>query len=159
MPADAREDARSVQDAVRHSLEDVRRIAVELRPEALNELGLASALAVLCERFSTQLDLEVAGYLAPDLPPLPAEVELVVYRVAQEALTNVVRHAASSHAELTLTQTGNRLLLRIRDYGLGLPVEGIPGTGMRGMQERAALIGARLTIGTPRAASWVRGAS
>jgi two-component system sensor histidine kinase UhpB len=153
LPPDAREDARSVQDAVRHSLEDVRRIAVELRPEALNELGLASALAVLCERFSGQLDLQVAGYLAPDLPPLPAEVELVVYRVAQEALTNVVRHAASSHAELTLTQTGNRLHLRIRDYGLGLPAESIPGTGMRGMQERAALIGANLTIGNPRTGS------
>jgi two-component system sensor histidine kinase UhpB len=153
LPADARDDAHSVQDAVRHSLEDVRRIAVELRPEALNELGLASALVVLGERFSRQLDLEVAGYLAPDLPSLSAEVELVVYRVAQEALTNVIRHAASSHAELTLTQTGNRLLLRIRDYGLGLPADGIPGTGMRGMQERAALIGASLTIGNPHAGS------
>ncbi|HTU86973.1 MAG TPA: histidine kinase [Solirubrobacteraceae bacterium] len=146
MPADMREDARSVQDAVRHSLEDVRRIAVELRPEALDDLGLASALAVLCQRFSRRLDLDVAGYVAPDLPELPAEVELVVYRVAQEALTNVARHSASSRAELALTRTGGRLLLRVRDYGLGLPADGAPGTGMRGMHERAALIGATLTI-------------
>jgi two-component system, NarL family, sensor histidine kinase UhpB len=146
VPEDIREDALSVQDAVRHSLEDVRRIAVELRPEALDDLGLASALAVLCERFSTQLDLDVAGYIAPDLPPLPAEVELVVYRVAQEALTNVARHSASSRAELTLTPTPNSLVLSVGDYGLGLPPDGVPGTGMRGMQERAALIRASLTI-------------
>jgi two-component system, NarL family, sensor histidine kinase UhpB len=147
VPANVREDALSVQDAVRHSLEDVRRIAVELRPEALDDLGLASALAVLCERFCTQLDLNVTGYVAPDLPELPAEVELVVYRVAQEALTNVARHSASSRAELTLTQTGDRLVLRVRDLGLGLPADSVPGTGMRGMHERAALIGARLAIG------------
>ena len=150
VPANVQEDALSVQDAVRHSLEDVRRIAVELRPEALDDLGLASALAVLCERFSAQLDLDVTGYVAPDLPPLPAEVELVVYRVAQEALTNVARHSASSRAELTVTHTGACLLLRIRDYGLGLPVDGVPGTGMRGMRERAALIGASLAIGNRR---------
>ena len=100
-----------------------------------------------------QLDLDVAGYIAPDLPPLPAEVELVVYRVAQEVLTNVARHSASSRAELTLGQSGSLLILRVGDYGLGLPAGGIPGTGMRGMQERAALIGASLTIGNRRAGS------
>ena len=147
VPANVRDDALSVQDAVRQSLEDVRRIAVELRPEALDDLGLTSALVVLCERFSVQLDLDVDGYVAPDLPPLPAEVELVVYRVAQEALTNVARHSASSRVELTLTHTGNALVLRIRDYGLGLPADSVPGTGMRGMHERAALIGATLAIG------------
>lgn len=153
VPANVREDALTVQDAVRHSLEDVRRIAVELRPEALDDLGLATALAVLCERFSAQLDLDVVGYVAHDLPPLPAEVELVVYRVAQEALTNVARHSASSRAELTLTRTEARLLLRIRDDGLGLSADSVPGTGMRGMRERAALIGASLTIGNRRGES------
>jgi two-component system, NarL family, sensor histidine kinase UhpB len=153
VPENVREDALSVQDAVRHSLEDVRRIAVELRPEALDDLGLASALAVLCERFSGQLDLDIAGCVAADLPALPAEVELVVYRVAQEALTNVARHSASSRAELTLTHTGESLVLTVGDYGLGLPADGVPGTGMRGMQERAALIGASLTIGNRRVGS------
>jgi two-component system sensor histidine kinase UhpB len=140
----------TVQNAVRNSLDDVRRIAIELRPEALDELGLASALAVLAERFAQQLGLEISDRIAPDLPPLPEETELVVYRAAQEALTNVARHSASTRADLTLEQVDCRLTLTIRDYGLGLPRDLTAGTGMRGMRERAALIGATLHIGTRR---------
>ena len=131
---------------MRDSLEDVRRIAIELRPEALDDLGLASALAVLADRFSEQLGLEVSERITPHLPALAPDVELVVYRVAQEALTNVARHSASSHAELTLDRDEDRLLLIVRDHGLGLPPGNTPGTGMRGMRERATLIGASLTI-------------
>jgi two-component system, NarL family, sensor histidine kinase UhpB len=148
--AAVREDVVAVQEAVRHTLEGVRRIAVELRPEALDDLGLTSALAVLGERFSRQLDLDVSGYVAPDLPPLPAEVELVVYRVAQEALTNAARHSASSQVELTVTEDDGRLILTVRDHGLGLPADNVAGTGMRGMRERATLIGATLYIGNSR---------
>jgi len=140
------EDVLAIQDAVRDSLESVRRIALELRPEALDDLGLSSALAVLADRFSERLGLEVAEHIPADLPALAPEVELVVYRVAQEALTNVARHSASSRAELTLEQDRDGLLLIVRDEGLGLPSGNAPGTGMRGMAERAALIGARLTI-------------
>jgi two-component system sensor histidine kinase UhpB len=139
-------DVLAVQDAVRDTLEDVRRIAIELRPEALDDLGLASALAVLADRFSEQLGLEVSERITPELPALPPDIELVVYRVAQEALTNVARHSASSRAELTLECDRDRLLLTVRDHGLGLPPGNTPGTGMRGMRERATLIGASLEI-------------
>jgi two-component system sensor histidine kinase UhpB len=145
-PVCLKEDVAAVQEAVRTSLEDVRRIAIELRPEALDDLGLASALAVLADRFSEQLDLDVSESIPADLPSLPPEVELVVYRVAQEALTNVARHSASSRAELTLEHDEGRLIVSVRDYGLGLPPRNTPGTGMRGMRERAALIGASLAI-------------
>jgi two-component system sensor histidine kinase UhpB len=138
---------------VRDSLEDVRRIAIELRPEALDDLGLASALAVLADRFSEQLGLEVCEDIPPDLPAPAPEVELVVYRVAQEALTNVARHSASSRAELTLSHDRGRLLLVVRDDGLGLPPGNKPGTGMRGMRERATLIGASLAIGNRESGS------
>jgi len=74
------------------------------------------------------------------------DVELVVYRVAQEALTNVARHSASSRAEMTLECDFDRLVLVVRDDGLGLPRGHTPGTGMRGMRERATLIGASLEI-------------
>jgi two-component system sensor histidine kinase UhpB len=146
VPGAVRRDVEEVRDQVRDSLDGVRRIAIELRPEALDDLGLPSALAVLTERFSEQLGLEVADGIAPDLPPLAAQTELVVYRVAQEALTNVARHAASSRADLTLQHRQGRLLLTVRDYGLGLPGSTTAGTGIRGMSERAALIGADLEV-------------
>jgi two-component system sensor histidine kinase UhpB len=145
-PPGLEENVLAVQDVVRDSLEDVRRIAIELRPEALDDLGLPSALAVLADRFAQQLGLEIAEHLPLSLPPLAPEVELVVYRVAQEALTNVARHSASSRAEMTLECDFDRLVLVVRDDGLGLAPGHTPGTGMRGMRERATLIGAELEI-------------
>ena len=152
-PPGLEESVLAVQDVVRDSLEDVRRIAIELRPEALDELGLPSALAVLADRFAQQLGLEIAEDLPLSLPPLPPEVELVVYRVAQEALTNVARHSASSQAEMTLECDLDRLVLIVRDDGLGLAPGHTPGTGMRGMRERATLIGAQLEIDNRRSGS------
>jgi two-component system, NarL family, sensor histidine kinase UhpB len=136
-----------VQDAVRSSLEDVRRIALELRPEALDDLGLHSALAVLCERFAQRSGLAVRQRIVEPLPPLEPESELVIYRVAQEALTNVARHANTDSARLELgTEGGGRLVLTVSDDGNGLSGHGEPGSGIRGMRERAALIGAALTV-------------
>jgi two-component system, NarL family, sensor histidine kinase UhpB len=146
VPAELRSDVVDVQDEVRASLEDVRRIAIELRPEALDDLGLVSALAVLGERFAERSALEVVERIAPEMAQLAPEVELVVYRVTQEALTNVVRHSGSDHAELRLDIEDGRLVLTVRDQGKGLAVDHVPGTGMRGMRERAKLIGATLEV-------------
>lgn len=148
-PEGQQRDLIALQDVVRASLEDVRRIAIELRPEALDDLGLQSALAVLAERFSEPLRLEVSVTIDPDLPPLAPGVELVVYRVAQEALTNVARHSGARRADLRLSGQDERLSLVVRDHGRGLPAETTPGTGMRGMRERAALIGASVQVGAP----------
>ena len=145
-PAKLQGDVLAVQEAVRASIEDVRRIAIELRPEALDDLGLESALAVLGERLSERLDLQVTLTIAPGLPELPPEAELVVYRVAQEALTNVARHSGTDRAELTLERQNGTLTLAVRDHGPGLATGKLPGTGMRGMRERATLIGASLEI-------------
>jgi two-component system, NarL family, sensor histidine kinase UhpB len=141
-----RSDVAEVQEEVRASLEDVRRIAIELRPEALDDLGLVSALAVLGQRFAERSALEVVERVAPDVPQLTPEAELVVYRVAQEALTNVARHSGRNHAELTLDTEDNRLVLRVRDKGRGLAADHVPGTGVRGMCERAELIGGMLNV-------------
>jgi two-component system sensor histidine kinase UhpB len=146
VPDALRQDVLEVQDAVRGSLEDLRRIAIELRPEALDDLGLESALAVLCERFAERSGLEVSQRIAPGLPILTPETELVVYRVAQEALTNVARHSGVATAELDLAHGDGTLTLTVIDAGDGLPQGHRPGTGIRGMSERAALIGATLTI-------------
>ena len=130
----------------RGALDDVRRVARELRPEALDDLGLASALAALAERLGRQAELRVEHELQPVLPPLTAEEELVVYRIAQEALTNVVRHAGCGRAELALRTTGDALVLDVRDRGQGFDAASVTANGLLGMRERALLIGARLEV-------------
>ena len=156
VPDDLRQSLLEVQDAVRGSLEDLRRIAIELRPEALEDLGLESALAVLCERFAERSGLEVTQRIAPGLPILTPEAELVVYRVAQEALTNVARHSGVATATLDLAHRDGMLTLTVIDSGRGLPPGHQPGTGIRGMSERAALIGATLAIENAGARGGVR---
>jgi two-component system sensor histidine kinase UhpB len=150
LPADLSDELSEAQDAARASLEDVRRIATDLRPEALKDLGLASALAALGDGFGRRAGLRVDRQIQTPMPQLSSEAELVVYRIAQEALTNVARHAGSDTAMLTVESDADQLTLTIRDHGRGLP-NGYArdGNGMRGMQERAGLIGANLRIETP----------
>jgi two-component system, NarL family, sensor histidine kinase UhpB len=134
------------QDTARESLEEVRRIARSLRPEALDDLGLASALRVLAERVEEQSPVRVETRIDARLPELGADEELVVYRVAQEALTNVVRHSGARRADLELTSGAERVRLLVRDdgHGLGGAAEG---SGIRGMRERAAHVQADLRVG------------
>ncbi len=146
VPAELRADVAEIQSAVRGSLEDVRRIAIELRPEALDDLGLESALAVLCERFAERSGLAVRQQVADRLPDLSRDEELVVYRVAQEALTNIARHSRATEADLMLAREDGALMLTVTDDGDGLPAGHTPGAGIRGMRERATLIGATLRI-------------
>jgi two-component system, NarL family, sensor histidine kinase UhpB len=135
-----------IAESVLRSLEDVHRIGRELRPEALDDLGLINALIALCSRVDGSDGLRVRRELDWHLPPLSAEVELVIYRVAQEALTNVLRHAAAAEVTVSLGQDGSHVVLAVRDDGGGLPAQ-IHERGLRGMRERAMLIGAELAIG------------
>jgi two-component system, NarL family, sensor histidine kinase UhpB len=145
-PQELRPRVLEVQEAVRASLEDVRQIAVELRPEALDDLGLVSALAVLSQRFGERSGLEVRQSIERGLPRLSSNAELVVYRVAQEALTNVARHSGAGEAELSLAACNGSLTLTVRDRGRGLDAGQLAGSGIRGMRERAGLIGGTLQI-------------
>jgi two-component system sensor histidine kinase UhpB len=141
------DDLRSVVETLRESLDDVRRIARELRPEALDDLGLINALIALCSRVSDQGSLLIRRDFAVRLPPLPPEVELVVYRVAQEGLTNALRHAEADEATLSLEVVDNELRLSVIDDGVGMPTSLPPDTvGIAGMRERALLIGGQLRI-------------
>jgi two-component system sensor histidine kinase UhpB len=141
-----RSSVMEAQTSVRASLEDVRRIAVDLRPEALDDLGLESALSVLCDRFAKRTGIDVSCEVSESLPDLSADAELVIYRVAQEALTNVARHSGSPDSQLTLRADGGRVVLTVRDHGRGPAADGIPGSGIKGMRERAGLVGATLEI-------------
>ena len=131
------------QATARESLEEVRRIARSLRPDALDDLGLLSALRVLAERVEDQGELRVETRLERELPPLDDDEELVIYRVAQEALTNVVRHAEARKAQLELTTKLDAIRLAVSDNGRGLGGAS-EGAGLRGMRERAILVGAQL---------------
>ena len=146
-PAELAGPLAEIQETVRGSLEDVRRIALELRPEALDELGLVSALAVLGTRFSERSGLAVTQRIDDDLPALGPDTELVVYRVAQEGLTNVARHSGAATATLTVARDGADLIVEVVDAGRGLPAGAPQGGGIKGMRERAALVGGRLALG------------
>lgn len=145
-PPGLREDLHQVQETTRTSLDEIRRIARRLRPGVLEELGLTSALKALANEF-TGATMVVHHRIATDLPPLEAETELVLYRVAQESLTNVARHAAARRVELALIRSPAGVELRVRDDGRGLG-DAAEGAGIRGMRERALLIGAELDLGS-----------
>lgn len=148
------DDVRARTDEVRalvaEALEEVRQLAFDLRPTVLDDVGLVAALrrlaADLTERFGTRIELHLDGL--DDETRLPAEFETVVYRVVQEALTNVVRHARATRAEVEISVDEQRARARIVDDGLGFDVD--PATlrslGIAGMRERATLVGGRLEI-------------
>ena len=130
------------------TVDDVRRIARQLRPDLLDELGLTAALATLCERMSESTGMRIVRELPGDLPPMSPEVQTVLYRVAQESLTNVVRHAAASEARVALSsEDGRQILLSVADDGIGLAGDDAESHGgIRGMRERALLIGGDLRL-------------
>ncbi|WP_084772510.1 sensor histidine kinase [Nonomuraea candida] len=146
-PADLREELHGVQETVRASLDEVRQVARRLRPGVLEDLGLHAALSALAGDVSRSSGVQVARALQHDLPELGADVELVLYRIAQESLTNIARHARATRAELALAAEDGRLVLRVTDDGRGGARK--DGAGIRGMRERALLIGARLTVDSP----------
>ena len=149
IPDDLREELDELRETARSGAEDVRRIVRSLRPEALEDLGLPSALAALATAFHDQAGVRVERRLEHGLT-LSAEQELAFYRVAQEAITNVARHAAASRVEIQLRRAEAGVLLMVRDDGVGLtlPANGAS-HGIRGMRERAMLIGAQLKIDRP----------
>jgi two-component system sensor histidine kinase UhpB len=157
-PGEATQALRAVANSVRDSLDEVRRIARELRPEALDDLGLVNALIALCNRMDGQDGPRIDRDLQGTLPPLPPEVELVLYRIAQESLTNAIRHANARSISLWLQGDAESVALRVRDDGDGMPREVPAGSsGIAGMRERAILVGGRFAIESiPRRGTEVR---
>jgi two-component system, NarL family, sensor histidine kinase UhpB len=135
------------QELARESLEELRRISYELRPAVLDDLGLASALAALADAIARRAQIEVTDEVEAGVPSLPPDVELAVYRIAQEALTNAVRHSGCTRVRLRLSAEGGAVYLRIADDGHGLGELPRSGGGIRGMRERALMIGGRLVLG------------
>lgn len=138
---DVRQELHQVQETTRSSLDEIRRIARRLRPGVLEELGLTSALKAL----AAESTITVKRRIDPDIPPLDPQVELVIYRVAQEGLTNTARHSRATRAELHLMVDDDAIVLLVRDNGRGLG-DSPEGAGIHGMRERALLVGAQLDL-------------
>ena len=126
---------------------DVRRVVEGLRPPALDELGVTGALEQLAVGLALDEGLSV-DVRAQDLPAFPAAVEVALYRVAQEALTNVVKHACASRAQVDVSVSGDEVRLAITDNGAGGAASRAGGLGMSTMRERAEEVGGWLRVST-----------
>ncbi len=145
VPPEVAAELEQLRESVRASLDDVGRVARQLRPGVLDDLGLAAALAALCSDVAAHSRLSIRRTVSPGLPELSPQQELVIYRVAQEALTNVARHAHASSVTVSLTRLGTDVALEVVDDGTaagGLT----PGSGLAGMHERALLVGGTVSV-------------
>jgi two-component system sensor histidine kinase UhpB len=146
-PPAQRERMAELAAQLHESLDEIRRIARDLRPEALDDLGLINALIALTSRADRQSGIRIERRFSAELPPLPNDVELVIYRVAQEALTNVLRHAQASRCTIELELEDGVVELRVMDDGVGMPPTASRDTiGIEGMRERALLANGSLDI-------------
>ena len=141
-----RSEIDEAKQAVRRALDEVRRISSELRPEMLEQLGLISALTELTTTFGRVSGIRVEREFDHSLPELAPDAELAVYRIAQESLTNVARHAQATCVNVVLEGGFDSVVLRVIDDGRGLGGDPEEHGGLRSMRERALLIGAALAI-------------
>jgi PAS domain S-box-containing protein len=145
------ERLRSLEKRVNGLSDNVRRTAYQLHPSTLEHLGLADALETYCSEFSAQEGIKVGFQLRKMPGAIPKNVALCLYRVAQEALRNVARHAGAARASVTLAGAGDGITLTVEDQGRGFDpsmVEGKRGLGLISMKERVAAAGGFLTIKT-----------
>ena len=146
---EGRERVAAVRELVVSTLQDVRRLAVELRPAALDDFGLAPALQRLVEvhRQDTSVDVDLEVTIGDGR--FPADVETTMYRIVQESLTNIAKHARATNVSVFVTRKENAAVAVIEDDGEGFDADGpLTGLGLSGMRERIALVGGRLRIET-----------
>lgn len=144
---------REVRDLTEQAMQELLRLSHDLRPTALDDLGLTAALDANLQRLGNATALSVESHIAGELPTLSADQQTVVFRVAQEALSNVVQHAGASSVTLSLQPKGEGVVLRVTDNGCGIGNDRDPSSspdrsraGLTGMRERALLVGGNLDL-------------
>ncbi|GIL16081.1 MAG: hypothetical protein BroJett039_12540 [Chloroflexota bacterium] len=147
-PNEALEILEQATRSTRSGLAEARRALQELRASPLDDLGLPLALRALAESAAARADFRLKLALPPNADGLQPQVEQCIYRVTQEALENITRHAQACHVTVTFEQHAQRFMLRITDDGVGFDPARVNGHhyGLRGMHERAAIVGCRLTV-------------
>ena len=148
-PAPLRARVEGVQEEARATIDEVGALAHQVRPGVLTDLGLRSGLDALVGSLRQYGTAWVDASLPDRLPPMTSEAELAVYRITQEALTNAARHADATRIAVAVDVTADELVLQVTDDGRGLDDAAGEDQGMRGMRERALLIGGRLRIDSP----------
>ena len=144
------EQCTSVIQRIDQTLTAVRRIATSLRPSVLDQLGLAAALEWQGQEFRTRTGIEVAMEISTTSSPIPDDLGSSAFRILQESLTNVARHARATHVTIRLEQTDTRLTLEVSDNGIGASPgysDGTKSLGVIGMRERALACGGEFSIG------------
>jgi signal transduction histidine kinase len=138
----------SVRALVVSTLQDVRRLAVELRPAALDDFGLVPAVTRLADTFREQTGMHVELEARLSEERLPPEVETALYRIVQEALTNVVKHSGATRVSILLTERDHAVAAMVEDDGVGFEIDSAreDGLGLVGMRERIGLVGGRLQV-------------
>ncbi|HRF48214.1 MAG TPA: histidine kinase [Anaerolineales bacterium] len=148
--AQARLHVQELRKLTAQALEEIRRIALELRPKILEDLGLCEALAWRADELNASAAVRASLQTSGMDHRLSRELELALYRVAQEALTNIARHSQAKTAQVSLRQVAGRVTLSIVDDGAGFDAEAVlahpSGLGLAGMRERLALVGGSLQV-------------
>jgi len=136
-----------VRALVVQALQDVRALAVELRPAALDDFGLGPAVERLAETFAQRSGIETVVHAKLEQRPSP-EIEITIYRVVQEALTNIVKHAGADHVSIVISNRDGGVAVTVDDDGRGFESEGVraDALGLLGMRERLALVGGTLEV-------------
>lgn len=137
-----------LRSQIQSAIADIRRLVFNLRPPALDELGLIGAIQEYTSQIVSQDGLQIRIASPKDLPPLPAAVEVAAYRITLEALANFVRHSQGKNCQVLLSIRDHHLHVEICDDGLGLPKEVQLGVGLNSMRERAVELGGTCVIET-----------
>ncbi len=164
-PEEAQARVHDLRELTASALEDVRRVSLDLRPTILDDLGLGPALEWRVDEFNKEGSTQGAVVVRGMEARMARDTELALYRVGQEALSNVHRHASATRVEVDLTRTNDVVTLAVRDNGIGFDPSSVRGSnaatrgcamGLLGMRERMAIIGGALVIeSTPGAGSLI----
>jgi signal transduction histidine kinase/DNA-binding response OmpR family regulator len=145
--------AEEAEDLVSQVMQEIRTTSYLLHPPLLNERGLPAALRTYIEGLESRTKLKMKLTIADDFGRLPQEIELGMFRVVQESLTNVLRHSQSNDVDIRIRREKKSVLLEVQDHGIGIPKErldalqrGGAGVGMRGMRHRVQLLGGQMKV-------------
>ena len=142
-------EAENLRSVASQTLDDIHNISIRLRPSVLDDIGLSAALEKLKEEWQAQYQIPLDLMIRCGTERMPAEIETAIYRIIQEALTNITRHAGASTVSVLVERRREHLLAVIEDNGRGFDANGKMGNrhlGLVGMRERAELLDGKLTI-------------